>query len=219
MSTLKDALNRVNPNSLADALRLLGFGSMLRALTTYLFGKLPVVGGPYVGALNPALVFAPDAKALSVVTAYAKAGTGTLGPLAASATTPPAAGKYFLTPTGDLVFAIADAWTSVDVTYIPQKGDVVELYLPVVANAAAIPAQYAALTLIECDAIAGLVVTPKVIDAPGTAVAAGQAALDLGKHNVEFNAADAVVQCRVKFLAVPAIDVDALLESTDTAIL
>lgn len=217
MSTLKDALNRTQPGTLADALRLLSFGDILRALITYLFGAAPAVGNSYVGVTVQAITLPNDAKCLKVERLYARGGTGTKGPLALSADNSPGAGEYYVTPTGDITFYATDAWTILDLVYIPEKGEMVERSaVPVAAHSATIPADLVARGVVlaaEIESLAGTLVAKMIVDPPGTSVATGHAALDLPKATVKFASADAVTSCRVKLLVAPAVDVSALLEA------
>jgi len=117
-------------------------------------------------------------------------------------------------PTGDLMLLGTDAYTSVDVLYLPEKYDVVEVTLPVVTNAMLLPAtQGEALFLLEVQATVGTSIGTKIVDPPGTAVAAGHAALDLAKLNCVFAAGDAVTSARVKYAIAASIDINAFLET------
>jgi hypothetical protein len=221
MTTNRETLNRAQPGTVADQLRLLQFGDVLRALPCYLFGKAPALGNHYAGPTTPAYTAPNEAKVLSVLSAYARAGSGTLGPLALDTT--PGAGKFTITPSGDVIFNATDAWTLVDLVYVPLKATVVNLpTLSVVANVATIPSAYTARGVVlaaEIESLAGTLVTQMLVMAPGTGVITTQAALNLAKTTVVFAAADAVTQCRVKLLVASATDVDAYLQATDSAVM
>lgn len=225
--TIKDSINRADPNTLADALRKLGFGSLVRALPTYL-RKQGVAASTYASAT--ALVptgQATDAPAASIVAAYARAGAGTPGSLVNDGvtSTAPAAGHIAISPNGQIVTAAADVWTDLDVSYIPEKGDVVEYTGDVVPGTGvmALPANLTSrgvVTLLESEALTGTVTGKKIVIEPAAAaVAATKSALKTNKAQVWFAIADAVSTARVKLLVVSSIDVNAVLESTNDALI
>lgn len=220
MATNREGLNRANPSTLADYARALAIGDVLRALPCYLYGKQPALGNAYAGSTLLAYTTPSDAKCLAVLYCYARAGTGTKGPIAYQATMPPGASEYCITQSGDVVFNTGDAWTAVDMVYIPHKGDAVELTLSVVANVATVPSAWTTrgvVQLQEVESLAGGLQAKMLVMAPGATPISGQAALALAKGTVVFAAADAVTQCRVKLTVAPSTDVNALLESTDSA--
>lgn len=217
-------LNRAKPGNLADMLRLVGFGSMVRGFRTHLRGKAMdgvAATNKYVLAAAFSVTLPDDAKASDIVKAYARAGTGTKGPLTIDgggdgfSGSEPAAGHVAVAPNGDLLFNHTDAWTSVDVVYVPEKYDIVELPLPVASNALTLPTTLGAgLFLLEVESLAGTVVSKMIVDKPGTSVAAGHAAMSLDKLTVNFQATDAVTSARVKFGVYSKINVDSLLETS-----
>jgi hypothetical protein len=219
----KAALDTAPPQQLADLFRAIALGHFIRAMPTPLRGAIPSVAGvnPYVVASAYCITLPDDAKAHSLFRVYARAGTATVGyltvdnPDSVAANTAPITKHVNITATGDIIFFGADAWTSVDVLYLPEKYDVVEVTLPVVTNAILLPAtQGEALFILEAQALVGTTIGSKIVDPPGTAVATGHAALDLGKLNVEFAAADAVTSARVKYAVAASIDINAFLETT-----
>jgi len=220
--TIKQSINRADLNTLADELRKLGFGDMLRALPTTLRRKA-TAASPDHPVTEFAIVLPADAKAESIVRAYAIAGAGTLGPLAIVADgAVPAAGECSVAPNGDLVFAAADAWTSVDVTYQPVKADQFTFTGPVVPGtgemALPVPATAAGVVALQsANALVGTSTGVKAVAANGAAPAAGKANLSLAKSQVQFAVADAVSSATVVLSLVAAIDVDAVLESTNTS--
>lgn len=218
-TSLKAQLDSANPNTLPSKLQALKVGSMFAALPTTLHKKVPAAS-PYILATEQAVPLPEDVKAISIFAAYAKSGTGTPGPLAVVSGTP-VAGQIAVAPNGDVVTLAADAWTDVDVTYLPAKYDVVEMTLPVVANVLALPPAVltpGASILLEAEAVAAGSLGKKIVMAPGTAVAAGQSALNLAKSNVAFAAADAVTSARVKLAVAASVDVQALLEAPSTSL-
>lgn len=221
MATNKDALNRAHPATFADQMRQLEVGNVFRALSCHVFNKHPAAGNPYAGATLEAYTAPTDAKVLSVAYCYARAGTGTKGPVTYQATLPPGAGEYCISSSGDVVFNASDAWTAIDLIYHPYKGEPVELTLSVVSHVATIPTAYTTrgvLLLEEVESLAGALQAKMLVMAAGATPTTGQAALALTKSSVVFAAADAVTQCRVKLLVAPATDVDEFLRSTNTSI-
>lgn len=215
-NSLKNKLDLANPNVIADGMRITKFGSILRASTTFLRRKVPAADAGSLATLQ-ALVLPDDAKALTILRAYARAGTGTAGELAVQAFgATPAAGQVAVAPNGDIVVLAADAWTDLDVVYQPDKYDIGEVTLPAVAHVVTLPAQFATNTrvvaLLEAVATVGTSTGKKIVLVPGAgAPAAGQARLNLAKSTVTFAAADAVTQATIKVALVSAVDVDALL--------
>ena len=137
---LRDSINRSDPNVAHDINRVLRFGNVLTGLRRAIRGQVPV-------ALT--IVLPNLAKAERVLSAYSRAG-GTTGPLAVSATPlTPGAGEVGWTPTGDILFNVADGITSVDVEYEPVV-NVEEVTLtgyPVVADTLTLPASAFTMSL------------------------------------------------------------------------
>lgn len=221
-TALAAILNLSPANAMFDIMRQLGFGSMVRALPTYVRNGAPALN-PYNLSTVWTLGLPDDARANTAFDAYARAGSGTAGKLVFDGITgtAPAAGHFAVTPNGDLAFATADAWTNVDVTYLPEKQDVVEVTLPVTSNVMTLPTGLGQLmaagvvTLIEAEALAGTVTGKCIVvspsnSAPGTTK---EANLNLAKATVLFTVADAVTSARVKVGVVCAIDVNTLLET------
>lgn len=215
-NSLKNKLDAANPNVIADGMRIVKFGSILRASVTTLRRKDPAADAGSLATLE-AVVLPDDGKALTILRAYARAGTGTLGELAVQAFgTTPAAGQIAVGPNGDIVVLAADAWTDLDVVYQPDKYDLAEVTLPVVANVATLPPSLITNTrvvsLLDANATAATSTGRKIILVPGAgAPAAGQARLNLAKTTVTFAGADAVTQATIKVAIVAATDADALL--------
>jgi hypothetical protein len=158
-----------------------------------------------------------DAKAACILRACVRAG-GSTGELALSAhDATPATTHVAVTPCGDIAFDHAtDAVTDVDVTYLPQVGDIAEFVLTPATGVCTLPASAVAqgvLLLIEAEVLTGSVVGKKNILAPvaGTGLpATTKAQLTSNKSTVSFNnATDAPTSCRVKVLLKPALDSNA----------
>jgi len=219
--TIKQSLNRADLNTIADELRRLGFGDILRALPTTLRRKATAAAVGVHPATEFAILLPSDAKAESVISAYAIAGAGTAGPLAVVSGVP-AAGQVAVAPNGDIVFAAADAWTSVDVVYLPVKADVFTFTGPVDPGtgvmALPVPATTPGVVALQsATAVSGTVTGSKEVVANGAVPAATLANMSLAKSQVQFAVADAVTSATVVLSLVSAIDVDALLESTNTS--
>lgn len=218
---MKDALTRCNPNTLADMLRKLDLGALLRSQFNQVFRmKTPAADVGQLATLASFGLVSRGMCAAEVTRSYARATTaaGTLGELAIQApSATPADGQIAVAPNGDIVALLASAYTNVDVEFVPARGEVVTLSDQVVtANVYAIPTEYTArgvVYLMSAQGITALgVTTDKIIVAPG-APAATQAALAVAKTSVNFNAADAVATCNVTLLVVPdAADLDTNLE-------
>jgi hypothetical protein len=177
-----------------------------------------------------------DAKCEVILKATAIAGTGTLGQLVvdlaavndtnfATGGTGPAAGHVGYSPSGDIVTNATDAWTSIDVVYVPQKVDVFEL--PSIAPASAIvtlppafnsplsnPSGQAAVTLMEAEILTGTVTGKCAILPPSASVpgATKQANLNALKTTVLFKVSDAPTLVRLKFGITSLVDQNQLLE-------
>lgn len=217
--TVREAINLANANNLPSYTQQVGLGDALRAEKTALFMSAPVGTGVDLYNLPTLSTFRlPDkAKALTILRAYARNGTvvGEYTPAAANAT--PTTGQIAVTPSGDIAVLGADAPTNMDVHYLPVRGDVLEVILPVVAGVLTIPAPVAAagvMFLLEAESLAGASVAKKIILAPAAALpAAGRACLSTDRTTVLFNnATDAVTSARVKLLVTPAIDMNVILE-------
>ena len=165
-----------------------------------------------------------DAKASRVSRAYARQtlGAGTIGELApASNGAYPIDAQVGVAPNGDLIVLAASQYDNVDASYVPECGTVVELTnVQVVSNQMTLP-EYCTnevALLAEVVAVAGSHIGPKAIAWPGTAVAAGQAALDAAKNLVNFNATDAITSANVKLVIAAKVNLTDVLESEDETI-
>lgn len=210
-NSLASALNRANVGQMADGFRALKLGSLLTlCMTAWAFGAVPTVGLTGKPVTVDTIQLPNDAKAQVIKYAYARAGTGTKGPLTVVAYgTIPSAGEIAVSPDGDIVTAAADAWTLVDVAYIPLYGELVEdLELDVSSNAATFPTRYAdkVLSVVSATALEGTSTGRKYVDLPGAALAAGECALALNKNTLNFKNTDAVTSCKVSFLVYPSVN-------------
>ena len=210
-TTVRQAMNKGSITGLASFFLLMGLGNVFRKHLKFdLRQQTPVVDptGSQLGTLNivPTDQHAPAAV---ILRAYARAGTGTPGELTVEPYgTTPATGQIAVAPNGDIVTLAADAWTGLDVEYMPADGNVVQLNgLPVIpgTGVCAIPQKYVSAGLVYL--LAASEVTPtalnKIIVVPGTAPATGKANLNVAKSQVQFAVADAVTSANVTLYVAP----------------
>jgi hypothetical protein len=218
MTTNRESANRTNPNTLADLLRKLGLGDLLLGqMVQSLRAQDPDAAGTsgYNLATLDALPLPDHSKGAVVLRATARAGTvtGALTPAAYGAT--PTTGQIAVAPNGNIVTLAADAITDLDVVYVPERGDVIETYFPVVSNVLTLPASITdrhVVLLEEVEAVEGGTTGKKIILVPGGTPSAGQAALtDVAKTSVTFASADAVTRARVKLLVAATADLQSVL--------
>lgn len=216
-------LNAAGPNTLADILRYVGFGTILRQLGTALRRTNPfgAAANPYVGLTTVNVITLPDdAKASSISRVYARAqdastSTGSPGELTVKTPygTTPTTGTVGVSASGDLMFLKTDAYNDVDIEYGVIKQDVFELIVNVVAatGIATIPAKYAGaaapgtgaapgvISLLEAEILAGTNVGKCAVLVPGVAPTTTlQANLSVSKMTALFRVADGVTQARIK---------------------
>lgn len=214
--TIKQSLDRANPNTLADILRALKFGNVMRWQPTAVARSSSAASASVAAAAFTLSDQAEDARAVAVLGAYARAGAGALGALAVAAF-PPAAGRVAVAPNGSIALNAVDAYTDLDVHYVPAQGEVVELDGNVTANVFTLPVNVTTpgvILAIEVEALTGGATGQKVVLIPGAgAPAAGECRLNLAKTTVTFAVADAVTTARARLLVVPSVDVNELLGS------
>lgn len=210
-NSLASALNRANVGQMADGFRALRLGTLLTlCMPAWAFGAVPTVGLTGKPVTVDTIELPSDAKAQVIKYAYARTGTGTTGPLTIVAYgTVPSAGEIAVSPDGDIVTAAADAWTLVDVAYIPLYGELVEdLELDVSSNVATFPTRYAGkvLEVISATALEGTSTGRKQVLIPGASLSAGQCALAKDKNTLNFKNTDAVTSCKVSFIVYPTVN-------------
>lgn len=210
-NSLSNALDRGNLGQMGDGFRAIKLGTALTLLlTVWAYGAVPAVGATGKPATVNTIALPNNAKAASIVSAYARTGTGTCGPLTVVASgTIPGAGEIAVSPDGDIVTAAADAYTLVDVCYHPVYGDLVEdLELTVSSNAATIPTRYQGkvLMLVKAEALTGTVTGRQYVDKPGASLSSQECALALNKNTVNFKNTDAVTSCKLSFLMYPSVN-------------
>lgn len=230
---VKGRIDAGDPNKLGDFDHLLKMGAILRSqINQVIRKKVPAADGAQLATLSGLGCVAKGAPAASILRAKAYTGGVTakeLAPQAYGAT--PATGQIAVAPNGELVVLAADAWTDVDVTYAPERGDVITLpELPVAAGILTLPTSVLdaagkrkAILLLSANLTkvsAGVVTGPKIILIPAGTLGAPalpattKAQLSLDGLIVQFNdATDHGTAAIVSLLLVTADDLDTILES------
>ena len=226
MTTLFDAFNRCDPNSLPDLFRAIGLGQFLAGqVPQCLRNVVPAAdtNGSQLATLQ-SLNLPNTSKATKLMRVYARSATGgggTVGELSIqSANATPLTGQVAVAPNGDVVVLAADKWLNLDVEYLPARGDVVTLTNQgVTSNAFVIPPQYTAVGvvyLLSCAAVTGTTVGNCIVVAPGSSPGTThQANLNAAKTSVQFYSVDAVTSCTVTLLVGAAADLATMLASSD----
>lgn len=219
------AANRGNLNVLADIFRAASLGDMLAANLIQHRRKFNAVASgtrPENLATLHVLELPNNAKAARVLRGTIRAGaiTGEMVEELVFGVTP-ATTEVGVAPNGSIVFLAADAITDVDVVYIPERLDVVETTLPVVAatGVLAIPAPLIArgvVLLARAEVLTGGVTGRRIILVPGAVnPATGNARLSVAKDAIHFTVADAVTRARVTMLVTPKVPLHTFLETAD----
>jgi hypothetical protein len=225
--SLKAALSRANPNTLADMLRQVDIGMILAAGIPVYRRRFNFNTAAVSAYQQSTLQCMPlgDSPASNIHRATVIAG-GVTGELTIDAYgTTPGTGHIAVAPNGDIVALGADAITSVDVTYLPEKLKVVEFPSLTVVAATGVCLLPSSVTgpgvvlLLEAESLVGTIVGKKRILVPG-AVNPGSpsARLSVDKTQVNFTVADAITSARVKVAIVPPVDTFALFAAAETTI-
>lgn len=224
--TLRAALNRVNPNTLPDGLRLLGgLGNIVRQyMAVQLVNQTPATSSSYDLATVHIVQTDNWAPCASILWCFVTAGgvTGVFTPIVGTGAAP-ATTQVAPTPCGNIAFLGADAVTKAHILYQPIPGEVVEFTGPCTTSDLPIPTPYKnrkVLALLEAEALTGTVVGKKIILVQAAGVpATTKANLDLTASNVKFNnATDAVLTARAKILLAPEISINTALQATSTIV-
>lgn len=219
VSSMPRVLRRCNPNAATTAFANPYVPSGCQSVAETQVGSNPsaTLGANIWGQLPD------DAKASVVLRASAIAGTSTPQELTCDSpatseaefvsggTLVPVTLHIGVAPSGDIVTLGTDAWTSVDVLYIPEQVDVVEhaslspasavVTLPTADNIpGAIATTPGAVVLMEAEILTGTVTGKCVVTypsntAPGTSK---QACLNLARTQVLFKVSDAPTTVRLK---------------------
>jgi hypothetical protein len=224
-NTMQEAANAANPNSLADFFRKAGLGDLLRAqMVQTLRHQDPVAAVAPGIASTERITLENTGKAGVILRATSRAGTSkgelTIDGYTATA---PAAGHIGISPNGDLMFAPTADVTDVDVTYVAQRGDVVELTMN--ATAADTITLPTALTdrgvvyLLEAESLAGGLTGELHVLLPSDAKpATTKALLNVAHGAVLFAVADAVTRARIVLLIATDKDLNTLLSADRTLV-
>lgn len=214
--SFKNDLDKADPNSLPARMRLLKIGSLLAAMPQKLCHKAAVAHDGYNVSTLSKIATPEDMRGALIFRALARVGGVTALELAIQAYgTTPGSGQIAVAPNGEIVVLTSDAWTDVDVLYLPDQYETVEIELPVATGVLTLPSWMTlrgAGMLLEAEATAGTITGKKVVLVPAAGLPATlQARLDLPHATVQFNnATDAVTKARVKLALSPTLDRAAL---------
>jgi len=201
--TLRAALNESNPNKLPVGGHDVLIGSALGLTPAY-----------FEGAVAADILTLPEeAKAAAPLLVFARTGGTTGYKVPTDPETVPLAGEVSITPTGDLIFAAADAVTTVEATYAPIEGDIITEQVDVAASVATLLFARRARMLLAVTVDVGVVLGAKLIVPRGTAAPAlGEVALDAAGTGVVFNAGDVVAgRATIRYIAAPGVGVGVTL--------
>ena len=232
--TRRSQFDQADPNTLPELFRMMALGSFLQGQAIQkrcqvginATGTNQPVLSPYNLSTLTVLKLPPGGKASIVRRCTVRTAGVVVGEFAPQVYgTTPITRQVAVTPNGDIAFLGTDAVTDVDVIYIPERGDVVDIVLPVVpgTGVCALPAWLTAkgvILLLECEVLEGVTRGPKVILVPTTAApATGFVQLDVPKANVRFDTVvDAVTRVRLKFLVAPAEPLCGVLEAASDTV-
>lgn len=188
--TLKSVFQDADPNKVADAMRLAKAGQLLQQATVQVRAAVT----SHITALPEGL------RAMSLLYAYATAGTVT-GLMTVVAGGAPTTGQVSLTLNGQVIFATADAVTEAELVFAPYAGDIVDEVLNLSgAGLGTLGGGRAAKLLISAEVLTGAAAGLKTNIARGGSPSAAQACLTVSGRGVQFNAAAASVQARVRYI-------------------
>lgn len=198
-STVKAELDRANPVNLADLARLAELGK-----------GLALIPRTFNGTVTANVLTLPTAgKAKQILRCWVTAGGSAGNKAVAAAESTPGAGSCAVDEDGNVVFAAADAVTAAEVTYVPVEGTLITETIPVTAGGVGtLVASKRGSLLVSATLNAPAVAAgAKIIDARGTASAAGHASLTTAGTGITFNNADAgsVTTATVSYYAVPGV--------------
>lgn len=221
-TSVQVALNRANPNSLPDFLRLGRLGDVLSNHVSVQLRKVNPAANANQLATVESCGLPLHRRASTILRATARAATtGALGALAVQApNTTPADGQIAIAPNGDIVTLASVEYTDIDVHYMPVDGEVVVLpELPAPLGILSIPSKYTSrgvIYLLAASAVTATNAGAKIILAPATGVVATtKAALAVDGTKVYFNyATDVVTSAIVTLLVVPTSQLHDVLDGT-----
>lgn len=191
--SLKAVMNSSNPNHVADAMRTLKFGNYMQAIPA----QMRVAVASNVTSLPDGL------NAAAALRVYATKGTAT--GLFTQVASGPATTQFAIGPTGQIVFAGADAVTEAEIVVVPHAGDLVEEVVSINGSGVGtLGAGKVAKIILEAEVLSGAASGTKTIIAREGSPSAGEAALNDDGTEAVFNVAAASVTARVKYIASPA---------------
>jgi hypothetical protein len=228
--TIMGALNRANPNGFADIAHAVALGDLLtQHMPRVVRGNVPAAAAltSQAGLSEDSIVLPPLCKAGRIRRGWARStgAAGTLGELTVTALgADPGAGEIAVAPNGDIVFRAIDAYTSVDVDYMPEKGRLVTLTGVVVVPGTGVCTLPLAvrnanpIKLVSAVATAGGVVAAKTVGwRAAVAPATTFACLSTLGTIVYFAIADAVTLCNLTLIVQHIVaDPHALLVADNT---
>ena len=218
--TNRDQLDKANPNTLPDHLRALLLGTVLATMLPQVRrNKVPAADAGSSVSTVEVIALPNNAKANSILRAYARTGTAGMGALViALPGVTPASGEIAVASNGDIMVLAADALTNIDVEYVPERGDVVVLTgVPVVSNVATLPASVTskgAVLLLDANPTTATSTGRKRVLSPSASTpATGACRLNVAKTTVTFASADAVTVATLTLLVASADDLADILEA------
>lgn len=196
--SVRAVLNEGNPNKQGDAAQAVQMGE-----------ALALVPRTFRGAtVNDILVLPEDAKCAAVLSAF---GEGTVPGYKGGVAPGVAPATLFCAPNaaGDILFnAATDEITDAEVSYLSYEGGIIDeiLVVDTGTDIATFLSGRAAAVLISVEALTGAVTGAKTPANRSTAPATTLAAITEDGLGVLFNAAtDAVLTCRVRYIAQPGV--------------
>lgn len=224
MPTIAQSVDNADLNNLASLFQKIRLGQILQLISPQTrrdenFNTAPA--NPYILATLQG-IRRGDVPAAFILRATAKAGgvTGELTVKLFGVT--PATGEIAVAPNGDIVTLAADAITALDLVYVPDVGDVVELTWSIpstgVLDLTTLMPNRKAVALLEAELLTGSVTGKKIVLVPSNSnPATTKANLNLAKTQVLLTAADVGASggtVRVKLLLKASTDAAALLASS-----
>lgn len=196
VNALLDALGIANPEG--DRTHKIRLAQLIQGTPRSLRKQAPVATPGYHGGTVQVVVLPDWFKAAAIHRATSRAGTVT-GELTAQAYgATPATTQIAVAPNGDIQVLATDAITDLDLVYVPERLEVVELVVTT-GQTYTIPTEYTSrgvVLLQEAEGLAGSAGKKNIL-VPGTVGAAGTAKLNIAKSQVLFGDAG-ITKARIK---------------------